>query len=478
MEASAVITLILSIAYIAVIVSTVILILTENSNSSKTISWLLILMLIPAIGLIIYYIFGYNPRRTGEWQKNFNKYREELISQMPEEVRERFGNIDYISEVKPDFYNLANLFEQSSESRVYHGSEVEVITSGGRKLEALIQDMENAQHHIHFEYFYFRRDETSRKVREVLMRKASEGVKVRFIYENIANIDISPRYYNKMRKAGVEVRPFTKSSLPWIRRNLNSRDHRKIVVIDGKIGYTGGMNIGDDYFIKWRDTHLRIRGQAVYGLQLTFLQAWYDSRGGVPENLDLYFPETETYSNNLMQVVSEAPDSKWPFLLMATVNVVENAKRYIYIQTPYYMPSDSLLQALKSTALSGVDVRIMVSHKSDIIFMDPVTQSYYQESLEAGIRIYELHGKFSHAKSMVVDDYVSVIGSANMDARSLELSFEINTYMYDTEMARLNYDIFFEDLMQCKEILLEDWVKRPWWKKLFLSIMRLFAPLL
>jgi len=470
------ITAFISIAYILLIVSTVLLILTENSNLSKTIAWIVVLIFLPALGMVLYYFFGYNPRRIGKSENNFKQFLSELTKN--NQVKQQLTTIDYKEKISSPYNRLAGLLEKNNGSKPFYGSNVEIITSGQRKFNALIEDMENARHHIHIEYFYFRKDVTGKKIREILMRKASEGVKVRFIYENVANIDINPKFYYSMRKSGVEVLAFSKASLSWIRRNLNYRDHRKIAIIDGKIGYTGGMNIGDDYSKKWRDTHLRILGEGVYGLQLNFLHAWYESGGNLPTDTGLYFPQAQIYSGNIIQIAPEAPDSRWPYFQLAVISAIQNAEHYIYIQTPYFMPTEPLAQALKSAALSGVDVRLMVSHKSDIFFMDPVTQSYYEDSLRAGIRIYELTDIFSHAKSMVIDDYLSIIGSSNIDSRSLDLCFEINAFIYDPDIAGRNRNIFFDDIMQCKEIVLPEWLKRPWWKKLIQSVMKLFSPLL
>lgn len=476
MDITSIVLLLLSIIYFLLIVGTFIVILTDKTNTSRTIAWLLVLMIIPAIGLVLYYVFGYSPRRNNKGIEEYNKFKAALTSEMPE-IENYYEGV-YKEKVRPQYHPLVDLLERSNDSWLLYGSKVEIMTTGQAKFDALINDLENARHHIHMEYFYFRKDKTGNHIREILMRKAAEGVKVRFVYENIANIDINPRYYYTMRKAGVEVLPFSKGSLPWIRRNLNNRDHRKIAIIDGKIGYTGGMNIGDRYAFEWRDTHLRIKGQGVYGLQYNFLHIWFESAGGLPENIREYFPPCKSYTNNLLQVVPEAPNSRWPYYLLASVHIVSNAKKHIYIQTPYYMPADSLLQALKTAALSEIDVRVMVSRKADIFFMGPAIHSYYQESLEAGIKIYELTDTFIHAKTMVVDNYVSVIGSSNMDLRSLELSFEINTYMYDEEIARQNCEIFFNDMHGCREIILERWKNRSWIRKIIESVMRLFSPLL
>lgn len=476
MESASLIVWIASALYVLLIAGTFYAILTEDTNPTKTMAWLLVLIAIPAVGLILYYAFGYNPRKRRHSSFNYQNFKTELFDKLPIYSRE-YINLNK-DKINAKYTRLADLLELSNDSLVLYGSKVEILITGKQKFDALIEDLKNARHHIHIEYFYFRKDKTGYKIREILMDKAREGVIVRFVYENIANIDVNPRFYYKMREAGVEVLPFSKTSLTWIRRKLNNRDHRKIVIIDGKIGYTGGMNIGDEYAFTWRDTHLRIKGKGVYGLQYNFLHIWYESKGGIPDNITTYFPSSDDYTDNLMQVVPEAPNSQWPYLLLASVNIVSQAEHYIYIQTPYYLPPDSLLQTLKSAALSGVDVRLMLPSKADLFFMDPAIHSYYEESLRAGIRIFEFTETFLHAKTMVVDGYLSVIGSTNMDLRSLEINFEINTYMYDPLIAKQNHAIFMEDLTKCKEITLEEWLKRPWWKKLIQSIMRLFSPVL
>ena len=365
----------------------------------------------------------------------------------------------------------------------------------------------------------------------MLMQKAREGVKVRFIHENIANIVIRPKYYNEMKEAGVEVEKFTKPRWPLVNlvTQLNYRDHRKIVVIDGKIGYTGGMNISDDYFVRWRDTHMRITGNAVAGLQYSFLNSWITADGKVDNDFSKYFPmckdseeadatltdktrknidtefidtENDTEGNGiaealakapiqsldmnfklkgmdkLIQIVPDEPESRWPNIHMGAVWAVQHAKKYIYIQTPYFVPPEPMLQALQSAALSGVDVRVMVPKKADLFFMGPANRSYFTECLEAGIKIYERSGRFIHSKTFVSDDYLSEIGSANMDFRSFNLDYELNAYIYDVTAAKVNKAIFLKDMEASKEVKLEEWEQRPWYQKFSQKVIRLFAALL
>ncbi len=470
--------LIFTIVYGILITGTILIVLFENRNPTKTLAWVLILFFLPAIGLVVYYIFGQDNRKKRKRDMGFEHFAKEVLSCLYDTPPDKSSLEVHEKKVKKQYSTLVDLLEQSNDSWVMYGSDVEVIIDGKRKFDALLDDLRNAKGHIHMEYFYFKKDRIGKKVKDILMQKASEGVEVRFIHENIANIAVLPYYYNEMRKAGVEVVSFSKATLPWVRRQLNYRDHRKIVIIDGKIGYTGGMNIGDEYANDWRDTHLRILGSGVLALQATFLYYFHCSGGKAITNYKPYFPPFEKYSENLMQIVPESPASPWPYLLYSMSHIVNITHDYIYIQTPYFMPSESLLQALQTAALRGVDVRIMLSHKSDFFFMDPAIHSYYEESLKAGVRIFERHDRFIHAKTLVSDDYLSVIGSANMDFRSLELSFEINCYMYDDTIAIENKNIFLDEINLCKEVILEEWIKRAWYKKLAESIMRLFSPLL
>jgi len=282
-----------------------------------------------------------------------------------------------------------------------------------------------------------------------------------------------------MKKSGVKITSLMDAKFVKLGEKLNYRNHRKVIVIDGITSYIGGMNISNNYFINpnWRDTHLRIQGHGTLGLQACFLIDWYSSGEPLLDDKS-YFPETKDYSQNLMQIATGGPYGLYLNLLQASINIIIGAKKYIYLQTPYFLPNESLFQALQMAAISGVDVRLMVSSKSDSSYVDPASRSYYADLLEAGMKIYELQDKFVHAKTLVTDDMLSVIGSANLDFRSFETNFEINCYLYDSQIARHNKEIFLKDLENCKEIHYEEWIKRPKWKKFFESVMRLFAPLM
>lgn len=537
--------IIFSVFLVLLIIGTVVVIIFDDGDSSKKIAWLLIIALLPVVGLLLYFMVGINFRQSWYFKYKHKKFIEVFGERADKRVFGLLFGHEKDSQVRKEYRPLTRLLASDGSTCVTDGNGLEIITSGHRKFELLMEDLRNAKDHIHMEYFYFRQDKGSQQIKEMLMQKAREGVKVRFIHENIANIAILPGYYNEMKKAGVQVEKFTKPRWPFVNMvtQLNYRDHRKIVVIDGKIGYTGGMNISDDYFVRWRDTHMRITGNAVAGLQYSFLNTWITADGEIDNDFSKYFPmcaelpalpsndsakgivnaaapseslkvaaadkvnvsvpdydevegngiaealaKTPIQSldmsfklkgrNRLIQIVPDEPESRWPNINMGAVWAVQNAKKYIYIQTPYFVPPEPMLQALQSAALSGVDVRVMVPKKADLSFMGPANRSYFTECLEAGIRIYERSGRFIHSKTFVSDDYLSEIGSANMDFRSFNIDYELNAYIYDITAAKVNKAIFMKDMEASHEVTLEDWTARPWYQKFLQKVIRLFAPLL
>lgn len=470
--------IIVSIIGIFMIIGAIVVIINDNQDSGRKIAWILIIGILPVIGLMLYIVFGLNFRKPGIFKARNRKFLETFDERAGSETKELLFGTAYEECIREGYRDLSRLLKKDSGLTVCNNNEIEIITSGGRKLEALVNDLLAAKHHIHFEYFYFLKDDGSRRIKNLLMKKAREGVKVRFIHENIANITIWQGYYNEMKEAGVEVVKFTNPNI-FLLSKFNYRDHRKIVVIDGKVGYTGGMNIGNDYFFHWRDTHTRMTGNAVAALQYCFLNSWITSGGKIDGDLGEFFPhDIAAHDNKLVQIIPDEPDREFPILHMGAVWTAHHAQRYLYIQTPYFVPPEPLLLALKSAALKGCDVRLMLPAKADLFFMDPANKSFYKECLEAGIRIFEKCGKFIHAKTLVSDDYLSIIGSANMDCRSLELSYEINSYIYNEEIAKENKRIFLEDLKECREIDRKEWRNRPWHQKMLQAVMRLFAPLL
>ena len=343
----------------------------------------------------------------------------------------------------------------------------------------LMSDLICAKESIHMEYFHFGIDKSSRKIRQVLMEKARQGVKVRFINENIANRPIPNCYFHSMRKAGVEVVNFSDSKFSLLRflMTLSYRDHRKIVVIDNRIGYTGGMNINDHYFYQWRDTHLRLTGEAVASLQYAFLDTWLASGGQLHSAVNSFFfhldkPSCGQSLGTLTQVTPDDPTSPEPVLLTAYEWILNHAQKYVWFQSPYIAPPPSLISAMRNAAQRGVDVRVMVPEHCDTAIMRPINKSYYAELTEAGVQFYVRSGEFMHSKTIVCDDYLSCVGSANLDYRSFGIDYEINTFFYDRAVALRQKQIFENDLPICRLVIAAEAHPTPWQR-----LMRHLAPI-
>ena len=472
---------ILTILYVTLFVVTLLVIVSDEKGASAKIAWIIVISLLPAFGMISYYLLGMNFHRGIASQRNHKKFLEHFAADHAEELKELWDYCD--NELPREYADLARLFGKGGACKPLSADEVTIYTEGQDKLEALLEDIKNAKKYIHMEYFYFRKGEMGNRFREALMQKAREGVKVRFIRENIANFDIPAHYYNVMRKAGVEVVRFTPvfSSLIMLPFRLNYRDHRKIAIIDGEVAYSGGMNISDDYYIRWRDTHYKVKGKLVSALQAAFLDAYITSGGKVD---DTPFEELFPYLNRkeegpvLAQAVPGDPDSRWPIISHGTEWELHNVHKYIWLQTPYFLPPESLLHAIKTAALKGTEVILMLPRKTDILLTTMANRAYYKECLEAGVRIFIKDGRFIHSKTLVADDNIALIGSANLDARSLELSYEMNTYFYDENIAAQCKAVFEKDMEECRELTLEEWKKTSEFKKLLWNIGRLLSPIL
>lgn len=510
---------ILTALYILLILSVFTIILIDRGDSGRKFAWLLVIAVLPVVGLALYLMFGINYRHHWIFNRRHQRYRDIFeAGTTPELNRILFGH-DNECDIREEFRPLARLLGAEGYPSVTSGNDVEIITSGQRKFDLLREDILAAKESIHIEYFHFGNDKGSKAIKRLLMQKARDGVKVRFLYENIANFPIASAYYNDMRRAGVEVVKFTNPRMHVLdfATKLNYRNHRKIVVIDGKIGYTGGMNINDHYFRQWRDTHMRITGNAVAVLQYTFLDSWLTGGGTIDKAMIDFYPMAkkpvtepaevtaqgpqiqdnvasassaakdveidfrathQTLRNKLIQIVPDEPDLPLPILQLSYEWALQHAQKYIYLQTPYFVPTEPVMDALKTAALCGVDVRLMLPEVADNILMRPANRAYYEEALQAGVRIFLRRGEFIHAKTFVCDDYLTSIGSANLDFRSFAINYEVNSYIYDEQTALMNKGIFMYDLRQCHELTLEEWSHRPWYSRLLESFMRLFAPLL
>ncbi|MDO5665650.1 MAG: cardiolipin synthase [Bacteroidia bacterium] len=471
---NSVLVLILEILYVITIVSVVIVAISENRNPIKTVSWVMVLIFLPFVGLIWYLTFG----------QDFTKKQiitKRMYSKLKKRPLDEIGTLEEFIYPK-EHASLIRLLKNLDHTPVLGGNDIRFYTSCSEKFEQLLLDIENAQKHIHVEYYAFEGDKTGEKVRNALIKKSLEGVEVRVIYDSFGSRNTKKAFFEEFRKAGIEVEPFLKLVLPKITSRLNFRNHRKLVVIDGQIGYVGGMNIADRYVDGfswgiWRDTHARIEGKGVQGLQSIFLIDWFFVSQTLITSRK-YFPELSGFGNIVMQTVNSGPFREEKEIAHGILQAIYDAKKSIFIQTPYFIPPESLLEALQAAAIRGLDVRVMIPKKSDVKLVHLATLSFVKEALQAGIKIYLYEKGFLHSKMMVFDDSLTLIGSVNFDSRSFEHNFEVEAFIYDHDIAEKAIDIFVEDQRFSQIVSLREWIKRPTILRFFESLMRLFAPLL
>ncbi len=458
-----------------------IVIFLENKNPARTVAWLLVLTLIPLLGFVCYILFGRSYRK-----KYLAKSKHLADSdRLSHAAKVQQGLIDYIelpNSDNPHNTRLMQLILNNAKAPFSLNNEINVLTNGMSKFNRLIGCIERAKEHIHIEYFIIKDDHIGNEIRRLLIEKAKQGVKVRIIYDAVGSFRLSDYYIESLKKVGVEIFPFFPVAFPLFSRDLNYRNHRKIVVVDGVVGFVGGLNIGDEYLGKsdkfnfWRDTHLEIKGEAVYGLQTIFLNDWNYVSKQIIDGAE-YFPDHAIHKQALMQVVASGPDSEWQAILQAFYKMMASATDKIWITTPYLVPEDSLLMGLKTAALSGVDVRIIIPSQPDHFFVYWSSQSNIESLLEAGVKIYQYRNGFIHSKIIIADRLSATVGTTNLDIRSLEINFEVNAFIYDVPtIIRLEED-FVRDLKECNEYSLESFKKRKFRYKVLEALGRLVSPL-
>lgn len=474
MEATSNLILIFQILYVATALGTMIVVISENRNPLKTISWVLVLLLLPLVGLIIYYFFGEDNRK----KKLISRKMHKELNRVAIEHDSVYKNVIPPSDYKP----IIELLNHTDESPLYEGNKITFYSTGKDKFDALFQEIEKAENHIHIQYYIFLNDNIGCKVRDLLVEKASEGVKIRLLYDDVGAWKVKKQFFKDMQSKGIEVAPFLKVAFKILTSRVNYRNHRKIVVIDGKVGFVGGMNIADRYingvsFGVWRDSHIKIEGPAVAELQTSFLIDWYASKQELLSS-EAYFPIIENKGDNMMQLVTSGPVGQFKDIHLGILQAISNAKECIYIQTPYFVPTDSLLLAMQMSAMRGVDVRIMLPRKSDTTFVQIASMSFLKEVLDANVKVYFFEAGFLHSKLMIVDHSLTITGSANMDVRSFEHNFEIDAFIYNAETCTKAKNIFYRDMEQSTLLRLEEWESRSRFEKFKESVVRLFSPLL
>lgn len=464
---------IIFIAYIVTIVSIIVIVVSENRNPVKTLAWVTVLLLLPVFGAILYLFFGRNIQNTFKLSR---RNRRRLKKSEPDPHAD-YKSMDFSLESLQEI----RLGNGLTGSHFYPGNEVEIYCDGEHKFRQLLADLKKAKRYINIQYYIFANDRIGREVADILIERALAGVKVRVIYDHVGSWSTPNKFFKRMKAAGIEVYPFFKVTFAWLGSRVNWRNHRKLCVIDGKTGYIGGMNIADRYidggkeFKCWRDTHLRVRGPIVAALQYSFAFDWHQM--GQPLITDTI--DTHAIRGNVgAQLITSGPTSRWDSLAFMFHKAICSANKRVYIQTPYFLPTDALLKALMIAALGHIDVRIMIPRKCDSKLLNFASASYISQCLQAGIKFYFYEPGMLHAKMLIIDDDIASVGSTNFDFRSFEHNFEGNLFFYSPDFVSKTIEIFREDLKDCTRVNAAQWKKRPLWRRGIESIVRLLGPIL
>jgi len=460
-----------------------------SRQPEKTLAWIALMLGFPFVGTIAYLFFGLNLRQNLRFRKKQRldaerrtAYQDTLLDKSGATLFDELMS----SRASTGLARQRQLVAETTGAEPTSAYDYCVYHDGNNLFDQLVQDLKQAKDHIHLEYYHFEDDWLGERIGKVLRAKARAGVAVRVIYDAVGSMKSGKSFWRKLEKAGVEVSPFFEVRFRHLANRVNYRNHRKIAIIDGNIGYTGGFNVSKEYIegledLKehWRDTHIRMRGPVVNHLQLTFVFDWRFSQG-IELNDERYFPKDDPFQDTIpIQITSSGPDTVHNNIKYAYFNILTRAEKYVYLVTPYFTPDRSVIAAMKTAALSGIDVRLMLPKRSDSLFVTLASNSYIQELLEAKVKVFHYTKGMLHSKVVVADDVVTSIGTANMDARSHDLNFEINAIMYDVEIATDEREILSREMEKdCTELTLENWKNPPIHIQFARGFARAFSPLL
>lgn len=468
---------ILLVIYLAITIGGIVAVLMDNKQPEKTMAWILVLCFMPIVGIIFYLFFGQNTRK------------EKVISERSMDLLMKRSMLEFAEQENLHIPRrnrpLMKLFTNQNWALPFKDNEVSIFTDGYEFVSTLLYNIGQAQDHIHLDTYIIEDDPLGNLVADVLIDKARQGVEVRLLYDDVGCWRVKDRFFNRMKVAGIQVYAFMPVRFPAFTGKVNYRNHRKLCVIDGKVGFIGGMNIALRY-VKgtarqtWRDTHLCIRGGAVYAIQRAFLVDWYFVSRTLVTDRRYYPPVDKTIDNNcLTQIVTSSPVSPWPDIMQGYVRILLQAHRYVYMESPYFLPTEPVLFAMRTAALAGVDVRLIVPRHGDAKLVEWASRSYLMEVIEAGVKVYLYEPGFNHSKILVSDDNLSSCGSTNIDFRSFENNFEANAFFFNEGMALRLKKVFLTD--QAQSTLVDDvsyFIKRPFLQRLLESLVRLLSPLL
>ncbi len=472
--------------YLMLIIYTMIRILLDTQSTPKTLAYILLLIAFPLIGIFIYYAFGINYRHRALKLRGLDRLKQ-LLNEFQAQVRDDTPTVLNAAHPAVEPYEGLVRFIHRIDDGNLGQNEYHLLVNGERKFPDVLERIGKASHSIHMEYYAWENDVRGNQVKEALLKKAAAGVAVRILYDAYASRKITNNIVKEMKAGGIEVYPVIRVKLAWMANRINHRDHRKLIIIDGKVGYIGGINVSDRYDnsidtgLYWRDTHLRISGPTVMLLQRNFLVNWNIAQHEqVHFSRDLFpgFPEPDLTRDGFAQVVAGGPIYPLSNIMLTYARIFSMAREKLYITNPYFIPSDSITDALKQAAISGVDVRLMLPEKSDSAVVGAASRFYFAELLKAGVRIFLYRKGFVHAKTVVSDGCLSVVGTANMDIRSFDLNFEIMPVIYDRNLGKQLEQVFLDDLGESDEVQAEAWKKTGRGKRLVFAIARLISAFL
>jgi cardiolipin synthase len=470
--------------YMLFIVIVIGLLIHDKRDPGKSWAWITAIVLIPVIGLMLYLVFGRTRRKERRYsRKELSDLEIQLETLSARQLYELNNPLfEHRTEIRK-YKEIITLLLNNNKSLLTARNRATVLHNGAETFPALLEALRGAKSFIHVEYYIFEKDRIGREVANILMDKAREGVEVRFVYDDVGSWGLSSKFLGKMKRAGVRVHCFQRVVFPWLTSKMNYRNHRKIVVVDGEVGFTGGINIAKRYITGtrlgvWRDTHLRIEGEAVAALNAVFAMDWYFVSREKLADIDKYFPPPGIDIETPIQIASSGPDSDWASIMQAFFAAISKAKDHIYISTPYFLPNQAILTAVEVAAMSGVDVRILLPERSDSKVTHWASRSYIEELLDARVKVYFYKKGFNHSKLIMIDGQFASLGTANMDNRSFDVNFEVTAVLYDEKVTGELESHFLEDLRDSEQVTPKDWAERPGWDSFREGLARLFSPLL
>lgn len=461
----------LVISYLLIAIGIVISLLVNGVRPSKTLAWLLAIFTIPVGGILLYLMIGRNRRRY------------KLLPSQNKIAPIRIEDVSRLARIPQKHHKIARLIEKNSGFPPTANNTLMYLKDGKTTFESIFAAMENATSFIHLQYYIFEEGQLADRLLDLFAKKIKEGVTIRLIYDGVGSFSLSRSYLNKLKTIGVEVFPFLPFKFGRFLISLNYRNHRKIIVVDDRFAFTGGINISDKYLKgdpvlgNWHDMHLKVEGEAAGHLNHVFLMDW-QLVGGQSIGSQNGTAYAEKDKKSVVQIVASGPDDDFAAIEQAYFSIINDARDYVYVTNPYVIPGNAILAALETAALSGVDVRLLLSEKNDSKLVNWSVRSYFERLLRAGVKIYLFPYGFLHSKIMISDDGIASIGTANIDIRSFEQNYEVNAIVYDSKFTKELKEDFLSDSRKSNQLTYEVHQKRPWLDKLKEGVAKVFSPVL